>query len=89
MFFVDVLKSLNSNVCNLSNCKSGVDYFIDFSESEQLAILTTDCSLQVGNEVILSRLGNILQYRVEAVDYYWDDSSIRTALLKLETEEEK
>ena len=82
MFFSRIFNSQKAKTHNFQRLEKNVDYFVDFSEFGKSATLTTSWTIKSGDIVTLSYQDEATQYYVEAVDWYWNDDDIRTALLK-------
>lgn len=82
--FLNPLKlgKIKTKTHDLRQLTSGVDYCIDFLETYSSAQMTTAINVKVGEQIIVSKGELTLTYLVEAVDYYWNDDTMRRVQLK-------
>ena len=82
MFLANFFKYRKTKTIDLRRFERGIDYFINFAESNKTAILTTAIALKKGDKVKLLDREVIVVYLVENLEGYWNDDSIQTILLK-------
>ena len=85
IFFVTMFIYLhNSQILktrDLRHLEQGIDYIVDFNESENSAILTTAVSLEQNEKIILPYCKKAVMYRVEDIQQYCNDD-IKIVLLQ-------
>ena len=62
--------------------QKNADYYIDFADSYNSARIVTNIDVTTGEHILLTDRKQTLKYRAEAVEYYWNNDSLREIKLK-------
>ena len=83
MFFFNIFNSQTTKTHDFRQLERNVDYFVDFTDAGNSAIVTATLGVKRGDKIVLSdRKQTEMVYRAEDLKTYWNDDLIQTILLK-------